>query len=145
MRKLIFPILILSICLSSCKEDDIKPEADLIGVWQLSEIYHSEDGHISEGSLGLSDEYTFRVDGTFERKLVADDEDLEGSGTYSFREAELINSSMNKLYLVLTFQSGGEQGWVCGENKTELQLTFQDELVNSCEATEGRIYYYKKQ
>lgn len=70
---------------------------------------------------------------------------FQASGAYSWIEAEMTDSSMARVYVTLTFQSGDEIPGTCSATQVEeLMITHQGELRNTWAACDGPLLIYRK-
>jgi hypothetical protein len=75
------------LALSSCKKEDTQPQTTITaqqqqlvtGSWRLDEI--KQDGQVTSTGSGIKDRYslTFRTDGTYTQKLLADNTTYNGT------------------------------------------------------------------
>ena len=139
-------LLLITFVLSSCKDDEFRPESAIRGEWELVKMGSSWTAEVQEGEdLELTETYVFHSNNAFEKTRNSADGEFQASGTFTWREAEMLGSSMARVYLTLTFQSGEEILGSCTQDgNEELIITHQEELRNTWGACDGPILHYRK-
>ena len=134
------PLLTLALALSglsltSCSKDDPQSHTTVTaqqqqlttGSWRLDQI--KEAGQVTSSGAGIKDQYslTFRTDGSYTQKLLAD------NTTYNGTWMLMSNNSM----LHLTDHKGTENAYtVVSLTSTELRYSF----TNKTNQTEERVF-----
>lgn len=139
-------LLLTTFLLSSCKDDEFQPESAIRGEWELVKMGSSWTAEVQEGDeMAWTETYVFRSNNTFEKTRNSADGEFQASGTFTWREAEMMDSSMAKVYLTLTFQTGEEiMGSCTADGNEELIITHQEELRNTWGDCDGPILHYRK-
>ncbi|WP_373521108.1 hypothetical protein [Aquiflexum sp.] len=148
MKQFILPsILLFTLLLISCKEDEIHPESAIWGQWELIKSVNSWTGEVMEGEdIEWSEIYTFNSNNTFLKTRNSTDGEFEASGTFTWTESDPLDSSMARGFLTLTFQAGMESSSTCYSDGSEvLVITQQQVLMNTWDYCDGpRLQYQKK-
>ncbi|WP_186758522.1 hypothetical protein [Echinicola salinicaeni] len=144
MKKLFLPCFIFVLFFSSC-EEEFEPAAAIRGEWELSKANSGWSGELPAEELDYFETYVFNKDGSFVKKREGKDESFQISGNYTYKEAEITDSSMARVYITLDYTTEVNRAWLCSEDKEEFVLTHQGELFKSCpNMADGPIYYFEK-